>query len=102
MKVLFKVIGAGVIWGLKKVYDSLFSEENDTHVQEGRNESRENFIYSNPRNNHDHSKHQHPSRDAAEAEVRRMQRCGYPGSERLNVYYNREYEAWFTGRSKYD
>ena len=57
--------------------------------------------HSNPYINHDHMKHQHASRESAIAEVNRMQQHGYEGSGRLNVYYNRQLEGWYVGRSKY-
>ncbi|KAJ1479805.1 hypothetical protein T484DRAFT_1958041 [Baffinella frigidus] len=57
--------------------------------------------YSNPNNNHDDRKHRHNSQGAAEAEVRRMQRHGYEGSERLQTYYNQERGGWYIGRSSY-
>ena len=56
--------------------------------------------YSNPNNNHDDQKNKHSSSQSAEAEVRRMQRARYAGSERLNVYYNRERDGWFVGKSR--
>jgi hypothetical protein len=53
--------------------------------------------YSNPRNNHDDEKVKHPSQESAQAEARRMQAGG---SRTLNVYYNRELDGWYIGRSK--
>ena len=54
--------------------------------------------YSNPDNNHDHLKHAHSSQRGAEAEVKRMKRCGYTGSDRLQSYYNRERTSWYVGK----
>ena len=56
--------------------------------------------YSNPQNNHDHTKYRHATQEDAEKEVARMQQSGYDGSERLQVYYNKELGSWFTGKSK--
>lgn len=54
--------------------------------------------YSNPRNNHDHLKCKYATREEAESMVRRMKRANCDGSERLNVYYNRELEGWYVGK----
>ena len=55
--------------------------------------------YKNRSNNHDHLKVKHSTQASAEAEVRRMTKSGrYEECERLNVYYNDEYEGWFVGR----
>ena len=53
---------------------------------------------SNPRNNHDQHKVKHSTRASAEVEIRRMKESGRDECERLNVYYNDEYEGWFIGR----
>jgi hypothetical protein len=57
--------------------------------------------YSNPKNNHDHTKVKHESRQTAEREIQRMQRTGRHDSERLNAYYNDDRNGWFVGRSKW-
>jgi hypothetical protein len=62
---------------------------------------RRSVARSNPRNNHDDEKHKHASQEEAEAEISRMRRNGYHGSDRLNAYYNDELQGWFVGRSKY-
>ena len=54
--------------------------------------------YTNQSNNHDNIKFKHSTQASAEAEVRRMQGARYDGSERLNVYYNRDLGGWFVGR----
>ena len=70
-----------------------FYDENGKHVRRS---------FSKPvYNNHDHQKHPHATRAHAEAEMRRMKQYGYEGSERLNVYYNRDYGSWYVGRSSY-
>ena len=56
------------------------------------------YTSSNPRNNHDQQKFKHSTRASAEAEIRRMKESGRDECERLNVYYNDEYEGWFVGR----
>ena len=57
------------------------------------------YTSSNPRNNHDQQKFKHSTRASAEAEIRRMKESGcYDECERLNTYYNDEYEGWFVGR----
>jgi hypothetical protein len=64
---------------------------------------REGFVlYSNLENNHDDAKHRHSTRGGAEAEVGRMQRAGYRGSDRLNAYYNRDRKGWYVGKSSLD
>ena len=67
----------------------------------GHGERHASTSFSHPNNNHDHVKHPHASRGDATAEVRRMQQCGYDDSARLNVYYNRQLEAWYVGRGAY-
>jgi hypothetical protein len=57
--------------------------------------------YHVPRNNHDHLKYMHSSQESAEAEVRRMKRGGYEGSERLNAYHNPERGGWYVGRGSW-
>ena len=57
--------------------------------------------YSNPHNNHDHNKRMHATRCEAESMVDRMRRSGVPDSERLNVYYNKQRNGWFVGRSSW-
>jgi hypothetical protein len=55
-----------------------------------------------PRNNHDHLKFKHHSRESAEAEINRMQRSHYyKDTGRLRPYYNSELGAWYVGNSKY-
>lgn len=56
---------------------------------------------SNPRNNHDHQKKRHATREDAELEVFRMKLLGVEGCERLNVYKNEQLDSWFVGRSKW-
>lgn len=56
--------------------------------------------YSNPYNNHDHLKVEHSSRKSAVAEIKRMKRNGYRGSDRLVEYYNRERNGWYVGNER--
>ena len=49
------------------------------------------------RNNHDHLKVKHETQRDAQAEVDRMRREGYEGSEKLNEYYNDERNGWYVG-----
>jgi hypothetical protein len=62
----------------------------------------DNCRRSNPSNNHDKEKHRHATRADAQAEIHRMQRHGYEGSERLTEYYNDELQAYFIGRNQFD
>lgn len=56
--------------------------------------------YSNPSNNHDHLKYKHSTRQEAVNEMQRMKQSAYyEETERLNVYYNRELNGWYIGRS---
>jgi hypothetical protein len=55
------------------------------------------IYHSNPGNNHDDQKYQHPSRESAEREARRMQQGE---SRKVNAYYNHELGGWYVGRSK--
>lgn len=64
-----------------------------------RNESQ--IRYSNPHNNHDDQKYKHTTRESAKQEVHRMISCGYEGSHKLKVYFNRENEGWYVGKSAY-
>ncbi len=84
------IVGAILIYHLLK--------RNDEDRQRT---NREEVRFGIPYNNHDDQKFKHSNRYSAEAEVRRMKRRRYPGSERLQVYYNRELKGWFVGRSKY-
>jgi hypothetical protein len=72
-------------------------EDNDISYDDGYSRRR----ISNPQNNHDHLKKRHRTKAAAEDEVRRMQMQRVDGYERLNAYYNEDYECWFVGRSKW-
>ena len=49
--------------------------------------------------NHDYRKVPHRTKSIALAELNRMKNKNYPGSERMNVYYNPERKAWFVGKS---
>ena len=49
--------------------------------------------------NHDYMKVPHRTKSIATAELNRMKNKSYPGSERMNVYYNPERKAWFVGKS---
>ena len=49
--------------------------------------------------NHDYRKVPHRTKSIATAELKRMKSKNYPGSERMNVYYNPERKAWFVGKS---
>ena len=53
--------------------------------------------------NHDAQKYRHVSRASAEREILRMRQNShiYEGTERLNAYYNDEFNAWFVGRSRW-
>jgi hypothetical protein len=61
----------------------------------------DNCPRSNPSNNHDKEKHRHATREDAQAEIHRMRRNGYEGSERLTEYYSDELQAYFIGRNKF-
>lgn len=50
--------------------------------------------------NHDHLKVKYAKKSFAEKELYRMKMQGYPGSERLNVYQNRQNGYWYVGKSK--
>ena len=51
-------------------------------------------------NNHDDKKRPYNTREDAEVEMVRMINKRGDGWERLNVYYNADYESWFVGRSR--
>lgn len=50
--------------------------------------------------NHDHLKVKYTTKSSAEKEMNRMKLLGYPGSERLNVYQNKQNGYWYVGKSK--
>ena len=62
------------------------------------------YHYSNLRNNHDHQKRRHPTKEYADhAVIRRMKQSGrYKNTDRLQSYYNHELKAWFVGNKKYN
>mmetsp|Transcript_7824 Transcript_7824/g.7374 ORF Transcript_7824/g.7374 Transcript_7824/m.7374 type:complete len:101 (+) Transcript_7824:63-365(+) len=74
----------------------LFSRWNNRSTE--KQEEGRTYPNSNPRNNHDDSKHKHASAKSAEAEVERMQRNDYEDSDRLNVYYNKQLKGFFVGK----
>lgn len=49
--------------------------------------------------NHDYLKVPHNTKSLATAEMNRMKSKNYPGSDRMNVYYNPERRKWFVGKS---
>ena len=51
-------------------------------------------------NNHDDQKRPYDTREDAEVVMARMINARCDGWERLNVYHNADYEAWFVGRSR--
>lgn len=91
---VFAVAGAWALWR---------SACSGRKEKERHRSSHDGFIsYSNPNNNHDHNKVKYETKKDAELEVARMQRLGLSDSDRLNVYYNRELQGFFVGRSKFD
>ena len=77
------------------MYWLLSRKRNETMKPQG------GISYSNPRKNHDNNKVMHPSRWSAEKEKKRLKRVGFEGSEKLNVYFNKELRGWFVGKSKW-
>jgi len=101
-KVIWYIVH-GIIAFPVKVLDSSFtsSEQGKTQSSSPRihYSTKRNMSYRNPNINHDHLKFKHSTRANAEEEVGRMKKSGrYDECERLNVYYNDEYESWFVGR----
>ena len=69
----------------------------DTEQRQRRLPVAEHSYSRSGRNNHDHLKVKHKTQRDAQAEVDRMRREGYEGSEKLNEYYNDERNGWYVG-----
>ena len=68
------------------------NEDNNLH------HNNQSVSHSNRYNNHDNRKIGYDSRVKAKKVINRMKEQGCDGSNRLNEYYNSDYDQWYVGR----
>eukprot|EP00957_Ditylum_brightwellii_P085768 6524536-Ditylum_brightwellii.AAC.1 len=103
------IIGVGylikTIYDRSKEDDSQQAQENNRWYNDEVSRRSDRNIHHRTlsgRNNHDHLKHRHSSREDAEREIRRMQGSGrYSDTETLRSYYNEDYDAWLVGNRRW-